>query len=238
VWRRTLPGYYAKIGEASPPEDLDKPATYLDTTVESGSTYYYKIRAVSPAYADLLLPGGSSCPTCGDCIRPGNFSAEVSVVVTCNPRAPELKTVTYDQTNKKVTLTWTDPYQGTPAEGKAKFEVWRSTSPDSGYSKIAEVVSGYHLRRSEPIHQWFNPRNDLHPVLSGEDVFRLRLRSFLQHEIRKGHGAFALNFAEAMALAPRIGSRRGGFSLRKWTDVRGGKDRVASFPALGTGNFR
>jgi hypothetical protein len=40
-----------------------------------------------------------------------------------------------------VTLTWTDPYQGTPAEGKAKFEVWRSTSADSGYSKIAEGVS-------------------------------------------------------------------------------------------------
>jgi len=142
VWRRTLPGYYAKIDEASPPEDLDEPATYTDTDVTLGSTYYYKIRAVSPDYAHLLLPGGSSCPTCGDCIRPGNFSAEVSVVVTCNPRAPELQTVSYVAAQRKVTLSWTDPYQGTPAEGEATFEVWRSTSADSGYSKIADGVSG------------------------------------------------------------------------------------------------
>ena len=141
VWRRGSAGYSVKIAEASPPGDLDKPATYTDEDVTLGSTYYYKIRAVSPNYAHLLLPEGPPCPTCGDCIRPGNFSAEVSVVVSCNPRPPELQTVSYVAAQRKVTLTWTDPYQGTPAEGKAKFEVWRSTSPDSGYSKIAEVVS-------------------------------------------------------------------------------------------------
>jgi len=150
VWRRSLPGYFTKIGEAPLPTDLDEPATYTDATVTAGSTYYYKIRAVSPDYADLLLPGGSSCSTCGDCILPGNFSAEVSVVVTCNPLPPELKTVTYDQTNKKVTITWTDPYEGTPAEGEATYEVWRSTSADSGYSKIVSGISDTTYTDADP----------------------------------------------------------------------------------------
>ena len=150
VWRRSLPGYFTKIGEASPPTDPDEPATYMDDTVTVGSTYYYKIRAVSHDFANLLLPGGSPCPTCGDCILPGNFSAEVFAVVTCNPLPPELKTVTYNSTAKTVTLTWTDPYKGTPAERKATFEVWRSTSADSGYTRIAWGISDTTYTDTDP----------------------------------------------------------------------------------------
>jgi len=141
VWRRGSAGYSVKIGEV--PHEVPQTAsnkftdTFTGTTVSEGFTYYYKIRAKSDGYAHLILPEDSSCPTCGDCITPGSFSGEVSVVVTCNPLPPVLQSVSYS--NGQVTLTWTDPYKGTPAEGEATFEVWRSTSATSGYSKIGEA---------------------------------------------------------------------------------------------------
>ncbi|MBC7221680.1 hypothetical protein H5T56_01625 [Candidatus Bipolaricaulota bacterium] len=117
--------------------------SFTDSNVEEDVTYYYKIRTVSKDYANLLLPDDGPCPACGTCIAPSAFSGEVAVVVTCNPVPPELKSATYDATGteKKVVLTWTNPYAGTDAENQAKFEVWRATSLNGPYTKIAWDLS-------------------------------------------------------------------------------------------------
>lgn len=141
IWRRGTAGYSVKIDEA-PRGD---PATYTDATVSPGNTYYYKIRAVSEGYANLLLPNDGSCPTCGECITRGGFSGEVVAVVSCNPLAPELKTADFNPSTGKVTLTWKNPYAGTAVESAATFRVWRSRSSTSytePYTYIGEVSSG------------------------------------------------------------------------------------------------
>ncbi len=69
----------------------------------------------SGARQHLPLQDPVSCTDCGPGIPAGGFSGEATVVVTCNPLAPKLRTVPYDQATRTVILTWGDPHAGTPA---------------------------------------------------------------------------------------------------------------------------
>lgn len=81
--------------------------------VAVGKTYYYKVVAVSQSSESVI-------------------SGYVKVVSKC---AKPVASVGYNQDSGKPTLTWGK------VTGAKKYEVWRSTSRDSGFKKLATVTT-------------------------------------------------------------------------------------------------
>ena len=86
--------------------------TYTDTAASRGKTYYYKVRAY-----------GANC------------SSVYSSIKSCASRnAQPVVTVTTGSTGNPV-LTWGK------VSGTKKYEVYRSTSPDSGFTRVKSTTS-------------------------------------------------------------------------------------------------
>ncbi len=111
IWRRSPGTVSQRIAQTSS-------ATFTDTTVQLGTTYYYKVRACSAM----------------TCIQCSAFTAEVQAVVACNPAPPTNVTATKSGAN--VVVTWT------AVTGATGYEVYRSTSATGDYTKIATVSGG------------------------------------------------------------------------------------------------
>lgn len=108
IWRRVPADVSRKIATTSG-------LTYEDHQVEIGKTYYYKIRACS----EYL------------CIPCGPFSAERTVVVTCNPAAPGKPTATVSENT--VTISWAK------VEGASGYQLFRAQSASGPFDYVKDV---------------------------------------------------------------------------------------------------
>lgn len=131
IWRRGTAGASALVHKTDAAGDL----TWTDEDCPLGTTFYYKIRAVS-TYRNLIQPPGTECPACGLCILPGPFSGEVTATIACNPTPPG-GTINAEWSNSesKVYVSWT------AVTGATGYEVYRATSPTGSYTKVGEVLS-------------------------------------------------------------------------------------------------
>ncbi len=108
VHRATLEGSgYQKISGDSLTE-----TTYSDTGLSAGATYYYKISACSDSSGQVVCTGFSD---------PGN--------ATTTPQSPEKPTVSA-KSSSRIVINWAS------VTGATSYEVHRSTSQDSDYSKL------------------------------------------------------------------------------------------------------
>jgi uncharacterized repeat protein (TIGR02543 family) len=92
---------------------------YSNTSLKTGTTYYYKVRAYG-TYAGIKVYG------------------DYSVVASLMPKLASVSTATatpYYPTSIKV--TWN------AVAGRSYYEVWRSTSPDSGFALITRTSYTY-----------------------------------------------------------------------------------------------
>jgi fibronectin type 3 domain-containing protein len=113
VWRRSPIAAWALLHTTTAVGVV----TYADAIVALGTTYHYRIRAVS------ML----------GCIEPGTFSTEVQAVVACNPAAPT-GTISATQSAGTVTVTWAT------VTGATNYQVFRSTTADGAYAYVGATA--------------------------------------------------------------------------------------------------
>ncbi len=109
IWRRGPAGAAALVHTTAALGTL----TWTDTGRPLGTTFYYKIRAVS-TYS---------------CIVAGPFSGEVTATVACNPTPPATVTATKQSANS-IKVDWSE------VTGATGYEVYRSTSATGAYTKV------------------------------------------------------------------------------------------------------
>ncbi len=96
--------------------------SFINTGAEAGVKYYYKIKAVHATAAAT-----------------SEFSN--SLWRTCDLAQPTI-TLTVDNATGKVKISWK------AIEGAAKYEVWRSTSKDSGYTRLITTTATSQLNKN------------------------------------------------------------------------------------------
>lgn len=125
VWRRGTAGSATLVHTTPAIGTL----TWTDAGRPLGTTFYYKIRAVSTY----------------NCIVAGPFSGEVRATIACNPTPPSgTITATWNGTESKVYVSWT------AVTGAERYEVYRATSPTGDYVYVGQVSTPPFSHASAP----------------------------------------------------------------------------------------
>ena len=116
VWRATSKnGTYYRQGSTTS-------TSYTSTGAVAGKTYYYKVKAISPA--PVFNSGFSSVKN-----------------MTCDYARPDVS-ISCNESTGKPKLTW-------PAvEGATKYEIWRATSSNGTYTKMYTTTNTYYNNTS------------------------------------------------------------------------------------------
>ncbi len=110
IWRRGTAGSAVLVKTTENLGDL----TWTDLGRPLGTTFYYKIRAVSSTFG---------------CIVAGPFSGEIQATIACNPTAPTTVTAA-KQSATSIKVDWS------AVTGATGYEVYRATSATGSYTKV------------------------------------------------------------------------------------------------------
>ncbi len=98
--------------------------TYTDKSLKTGTKYYYRVKAYCTVKKEKVY---------------SSFSSKASAKVV--PAATKISAVTSASYNS-ISVTWSK-VKGTASDGYVTgYEIYRSTSKDSGYKKVATITSG------------------------------------------------------------------------------------------------